>query len=94
MSRSMPSSAETINAQRAAAGDTGNAQAAETDNPGTQQRRGLKIAKAFGKGVDEVFMRDGVFGIAAIDGVAGKLRRVAKVFAAAAAVQTSPISLV
>jgi len=72
--------AESIKSERLAAFDFRNAQTTKSDDARTQQRRSLQILKSVRQFVDEVFARDDVFRVAAVDCVAGKSRCVAQIF--------------
>src|SRR5690348_1327483 len=60
------------------------------DQAGAEQRRGLQIRVIRRQWKAEAMIRDGIFGIAAVDVVARKTRVVAEVFAPAAAIAANP----
>jgi hypothetical protein len=60
LNRDVRGGAESIQAQRAARRDSGDAQAPEPDDAGAQQRCGLQIAKPFRNAIHESFRRDDV----------------------------------
>ena len=66
--------------------DAGYAEASETDDAGTQQRRGIQIAEGLRQRVDEVCASEGVLGIASVNRVAGVRRGIAEVFLASLAI--------
>ena len=69
-----------------AALDAGDAQAAESDDAGAQQRRGFQIVKSGRQRNREVRARHREFGVAAVHRVSGEDGRIAQVLLAAAAV--------
>src|SRR6185437_9699291 len=71
--------------------DAGHAQAAEADNAGAEQRRGVNIVEACGQRENEIPARECVFGVAAVDGVAGKRGRIAKIFLTSAAIRAGAV---
>ncbi len=71
--------------------DAGDAEAAEADDARAEERGDVDVVETGGEGIDEVGAGQGVFGIAAIDGVAGKDGVVAEVFFAAAAEGASAV---
>ena len=77
--------AEAEEADTIAGGDFGHAQAAEADDAGAEQRGEVGGGLIFGERDEEVGASDGVFGIAAVDGVAGVGGMVAEIFAVLAA---------
>ncbi len=79
--------AEAIDAQAFAV--AGFDQAAIADQPGAKQRRGFGVAIDIGDGQAEALVGDGVLGVTAVDGVAGKLGIVAEIFLAILAIRTS-----
>lgn len=66
-------------------------QAAETNNAGAQQRRGVQIVELIGKRKRKVGAHDSIFGIAAIYGVTGESGCIAEVFEASATVLAGAI---
>ncbi len=56
------------------------AQAAEADDAGAEERGDVGVVEGGGQGEDEVGADEGVFGVAAVDGVAGEGGVVAEVF--------------
>ncbi len=80
--------AEAVQAEPAAL--AGRATGAVADQPGAQQRGGLRIGVAVGNGKAEARIGQCVLGIAAIHGVAGEQRLLAQVLQAAAAVVALP----
>src|SRR6185312_14558330 len=83
----MPRRTKTIDSQITARGNSGTTQATESDNPRTQQRRSLQIAKSSGQRIDKIFVRHRVFSKAAIVGITGKFWRIAQVLKACAAIE-------
>ena len=77
--------AEAEEADALAGLDAGDAQAAEADDAGAEQRRGVDGVEAGGQRVGEVGAGEGVLGVAAVDGVAGEDGVVAEVLHAVAA---------
>src|SRR5689334_7654823 len=85
--------AKSVEAERAAGLDSGETQAAKTDNASAEKRRGLFIGKLMRNRVDETFRSDDVFGISAIHGIAGERRVVTKIFGAGAAIIASAVGV-
>src|SRR5579883_2714762 len=85
---------EAVDAQTAALTDSGKAERTKTDDAGAEQGRGLIVGKTLRNGIDKILARDGVFGIAAIDGVAGEGRVIAEIFRAGTTILASAISAV
>src|SRR6185437_12996575 len=90
----VPCSAKTVDSQIAPAFDAGKPQAAEPDDPSTQQRRGLQISKTFRQRINKVFVRYRVFGKSTIVRVSSKLRVVAQIFLSTSAEGTHAARLV
>src|SRR6266481_2625933 len=82
----VPGCAKPVEREARAFFDTRNSQAAEADDSGTEKWSGLFIVKVFRNLVYKIFPRHSVLRVAAIDGVAGKLRMVAEIFHSRAAV--------
>ena len=80
LNRHVRCSAKTIKSEPPARLDPRKTQRAEADNPRAEERRGLLIWKPFGDFVDEVFGRDDVLRVAAVDRVSCERRVVAKIF--------------
>src|SRR5271156_2271041 len=78
--------AESVEPQGPAGSDSRDAQTAKPNNAGAQQRRRVQIAESFRDAIHEVFGRGDVFGVPAVDGVAGESRGVAKILHPGAAV--------
>ena len=85
LNRDVRGRAETVKSEPPAALDSGKAQTPKADDPGAQQRRGLFIGKRFGNRINERLGCDRVFGVAAVDRVAGERRMIAEIFPAGAA---------
>ena len=73
--------AEAVETDALARLDAGDAQGAKPDDARAQQRRGVQVVERGGQRVDEVVARDDVFGVAAVDVVAGVARVVAQILA-------------
>jgi hypothetical protein len=82
----MRGGAEAEEADALAVLDAGDAKAAEADDSGAQQRSGMERVECGGDGKYEIGAREGVFGVASVDGVASESGGVAEVFLAAKAV--------
>ena len=67
------------------------AQAAESDDPGTQQWRGVQVVQGVRKGIDEVGASQRVFGIPSVNRVAGEHRRVAEILHASNAIRARSV---
>jgi hypothetical protein len=89
--REMGGGAESEEADALAFLDAGDAEATEANDSSAQKRSGVEIIKGGGNGGSEIVAGYGVFGIASIDGVAGKGWGVAEVLFAAAAVGAGSI---
>ena len=70
--------AEAEQAHMLAGLNSGNTEAAKTDDARTEQRSGMQIVKLAGQRKDEVPARYGIFGVSPIDGVTGEGRRIAR----------------
>jgi len=70
---------------------TGDAQAAEADDAGAEQRCDVGVVEPGRKGEGEVRAHEGVLGVAAVDGVAGEDGVVAEVFLVAAAEEAGAV---
>src|SRR5215475_6447577 len=66
-------------------------QASKTDYPGAEQGRGFEVAQGLGQRKNEIPPGHRKLSIAAIDGVAGKRRRIAKILEPSPAIGTSSI---
>ena len=66
--------------------DTSDPKAAKADDAGAEQRRDVNVIKPGGQRIDEIRARQGIFGVASVDGVAGEDGVVAEVFHAVTAV--------
>ncbi len=86
--------AKPVEGETLAALDARKSQRTKSDNSGAEKRRGLIVAKGFGNRIDKLLGSDGVFGVAAVHGVAGESRMVAKIFFAGAAIFASLIGAV
>src|SRR3984893_17912190 len=84
--RQMRGRAEAEQSNAIARLDSGHSQASEAYDAGAKQRRGGKVVEFRGKLKSEVVARHGILRIAAVDGVSGEDRRIAKIFESAAAV--------
>src|SRR5580700_6551003 len=71
--------------------DAGHSQAAKADDAGAEKRRGVQVVQLGRKLEDKVAARYGVLRVAAVDGVSGKDRRIAKIFESAATVRAGSI---
>jgi hypothetical protein len=58
----------------------GDAQTAEADDAGAEERGDVGVVEGVGEGEDEIGADEGVFGVASVDGVAGEGGVVAEVF--------------
>ena len=71
--------------------DSGDTQAAKADDSGAQQRRGVQIVERIGQWKHEVGARGGELGISAIDRIAGKGGRIAKILPASRAIRAGAV---
>ena|ERR1700693_1606708 len=71
--------------------DAGHSQAAKADDASAEKRSGVQVVQLGRKLEDKVAARRGVLRVAAVDGVSGKDRRIAKIFESAAAVRAGSI---
>ena len=86
--------AETVQAKPLTGLHVGQPQRPIADDPGAQQRRGLHVAEALRDRHAVGFRHGHVFGIAAVDGVAGEQRRLAQIFLIVLAVAAGLIGVV
>src|SRR5712692_8964900 len=71
--------------------DAGDAEAAEADDSGAQQRGGVEVVQSRWNWKNKIGAGQGVFGVAPVDGVTGKAWGVAEVLLAAPAVGAGAI---
>ena len=83
----MRGGAETVNAEPF--GIAGFDKASITNQPGAEQRRGFNVIVYFGNRKTKTLIGDGIFGVAAVDRIAGELRLVAEVLLAIPAIRAS-----
>src|SRR5947207_13243311 len=89
LERQMRRRAETIGPQPPAALDPTQSQATESDDPGAQQRRRLKIGERLGDRIDEALRRHDVVGIATVHRVTREGGVLAEIFFACPTVAAS-----
>ena len=78
--------AEAVKSQAPSARDAREPQGAESDDPGAEKRSRVQVGEAFRKPIDEVFGRQGVFGVAAVYCIAGEGRVFTEILLAGPAV--------
>src|SRR5579864_136135 len=71
--------------------DSGNANGAKADNAGAEQRRRMKVIQLWGNRKTKICAGKRVFGIAAVNGVAGECGKVTQVFHVAPAVSAGAV---
>ena len=77
---------KTVEREAATGLDSGKSQRTKSYNSRAEQRRGIAVGKGFRNGVREILRRHGVFGVSAVNGVAGERGMIAEIFHSGAAV--------
>src|SRR5438309_12091393 len=86
LDRHMRGRTEAVKAKLSTRLDARKPQRPKSDDSCAQKRRSLFIRKSFRNGIGKILRRDDVLGVASMHGVTGKLRVIAKIFRARAAV--------
>jgi len=87
----MGGGAKAVEAYTVTGFNAGHAQAAEADDSGAEEWGGMDVIQVCGQWEDEIVVRLGVLGVAAVDGVAGEGGGVAEIFLTSLAVGADAI---